>query len=91
MLLLQQHQRSNEIQHSEIPTFLKGHTALSLPPSPPFPSGRQPPRRIGSGPACGQARICSMQGAVAAFAAVAEPEKPRLRLRLHWQAGSRRR
>lgn len=74
-MLLQQDQRSNEIQHGEIPTFLKGHTALSS-PSPLFPSGRQPPRRCGSGPACGQARSCSMQGAAAAAssAAVAEPE-----------------
>lgn len=38
LLLLLQHQRSNEIQHGEIPTFLKGHIALST--LSPFPSGR---------------------------------------------------
>lgn len=67
-----QHQRSNEIQRGEIPTFLKEHTALPLPP---FSSGHQPPAgwerwraSLRSG--------CSMQGvgaaAAAAAAAVAE-------------------
>lgn len=87
-MLLQQDQRSNEIQHGEIPTFLKGHTALSS-PSPLFPLGANRLADVAAGqpavkPAAAACRVLLL------LLLLSLSLSPRLRSRLHWQTGRRR-